>query len=173
MPLSRARKEEMVAKYGGSVAEAPHAFVVGYKGISVPQDTELRARIRESGGSYEVVKNKLVLRAIQGKPLGEVKDAFTGPTAVAYSADDAVALAKTLTEFAKVAPMLEFKAGVVEGKVVQPEQIRDIAELPSREELIAKLLFLLQSPVTRLVRGLAAIPRQFVIVLDQVAKQKQ
>ncbi len=173
MPLSRARKEELIAQYGEGVADAPHAFVVGYQGISVPQDTELRSKVRATGGSYEVVKNTLMLRAIEGKPLGEVKEAFTGPTAVAYSTDDAVALAKALTEFAKTAPVLEFKVGVVEGQVVQPEKIRDIAELPSREELIAKLLFLLQSPITRLVRGLAAIPRQFVVVLDQVARQKQ
>ena len=172
MPLTRAAKEELVDEYAGSAAEAPHVFVMAYQGISVPKVTELRAKVRETGGHYQVVKNRLMRRAIEGKGLGESADAFTGPTAVVYSDGDAVALAKVLTDFAKDAPMLEFKAGVVEGKTVPAEQISAIANLPSREELIAKLLFLLQSPVTRLVRGLGAMPRRFVVLMDQIAKAK-
>ncbi len=172
MPLKKSDKHNMVANYEEGLAAAPHAFVLSYQGISVPQDTELRAKIRESGAQYQVVKNTLALRAIQGKPLGERPEIFTGPTAVAYSEGDAVALAKALTEFVKTAPAVEFKAGVVEGKMVEPDQIQDIAKLPSREELIAKLLFLLQSPVTRLVRDLNQLQQRFVVVLDQVAQSK-
>ncbi|MCH9650292.1 MAG: 50S ribosomal protein L10 [Deltaproteobacteria bacterium] len=172
MPLTKAKKADLVTRYEEGLAAAPHAFVLGYQGITVPQVTELRAKVRESGGHYEVVKNTLVLRAIEGKPLGEVKDIFQGTVAVAYCNDDAVGLAKALTEFAKDAPMVEFKAGMVEGKVIEAGQIKDIASLPSREELLAKLLFLLQSPVSRMVRGLAALPRRFVVAMDQVAQKK-
>jgi large subunit ribosomal protein L10 len=168
MPLSRADKHELVARYEEGLAAAPSAFLVGYKGISVPQVTELRAKIRDSGGQYLVVKNTLALRAIQGKALDGLKELFEGPTAVVFGHGDAVALAKVLTEFAKTAPVLEFKGGLVDGQQVAAEQIKEIADLPSREALIAKLLFLLQSPIIRLARGLAAIPQQFVSVLDQI-----
>jgi large subunit ribosomal protein L10 len=173
MALSRAKKEELVATYQEKLVTAPHAFVLGYKGVSVPQVTELRARVREAGAGYMVVKNRLALRAIEGQPLAELKDQFNGPTAVAYSNDDPVALAKTLTEFAKTVPVMEFRGGLLDGSYVGAEQIREIANLPSRDELIAKLLFLLQSPVTRLVRTLAAIPRGFVVVLAEVAKARE
>lgn len=173
MPLTKIQKNELIDDYEQGLAGAAHAFVLDFKGISVPQATELRLRIRNSGGQYRVVKNTLALRAIQGKPLDGCKEVFQGPTAVAFSSGDAVQLAKTLTEFAKTAPVLKFKAGLVEGQVVPVDQIDQIAQLPSREELIAKLLYLLQSPLTRLVRDLNAIQQQFVVVLDQIAKQKE
>jgi large subunit ribosomal protein L10 len=96
-----------------------------------------------------------------------------GPTAVVFSQTDPVALAKALTDSLKDIPALQFKAGLVEGRAIAADQIRDIASLPSREELIAKLLFLMQSPVTRFVRVLAAVPQSFVMVLDQVRKKKE
>ena len=172
MPLTRNDKEELIQAYQEGLAAAPHAFLLGYKGISVPQVTELRSKIRASGGQYLVVKNTLALRAIEGGRLAGLKDHFVGPTAVAYCLKDPVALAKTLTDFAKNAPVLEFKAGFVEGQEVPANQIKDIAELPSRDQLIAKLLYLLQSPIARLVRTLGALPQSFVAVLDQVAKKK-
>lgn len=173
MPLSRSKKEALLAEYEEGVAHAPHAFVLGYQGISVPKVTELRQKIRESGGSYVVVKNRLVLRAVEGKALGQLADQFTGATAVVYSDAEPVALAKVLSDFQKDAPFLEFKGGLLNGQPVAGDQIKEIANLPSREELLAKLVFLLQSPVTRFVRGLAAIPRQFVVALDQIRQQKE
>lgn len=173
MALSRAKKEELVARYQESLAGAPHAFVLGYKGVSVPQVTELRAKVREAGAGYMVVKNRLALLAIEGRPLDELKDQFNGPTAIAYSNDDPVALAKTLTDFAKSVPVMEFRGGLLNGQLVGAEQIKEIANLPSREELLAKLLFLLKSPITRFVRTLSAIPRDFVVVLAEVAKTKE
>lgn len=173
MPLSRSKKEELLAEYEEGVAHAPHAFLVGYQGISVPKVTELRQKIRETGGSYVVVKNRLVLRALEGKALGQLADQFTGATAVVYSDTEPVALAKVLSDFQKDAPFLEFKGGLLNGQPVAGDQIKEIANLPSREELLAKLVFLLQSPVTRFVRGLAAIPRQFVVALDQIRQQKE
>jgi large subunit ribosomal protein L10 len=173
MPLTRNQKEELLAEYEQGVALAPHAFILGYQGINVPQVTELRQKVRETGGSYVVVKNTLVLRAIEGKALGELKDQFTGPTAVVYSDEEPVALAKVITEFKKTAPFLEFRGGLLNGQQVAAEQITEIANLPSREELIAKLLFLLQSPISRFVRVLGAIPQQFATVLDQIRQQKE
>jgi large subunit ribosomal protein L10 len=173
MPLSRQEKTDMLASYQQGLAEAPHAFLLDYKGISVPQVTELRSKVREHGGQYLVVKNTLALRAIQGKPLEGLSSWFEGPTAVVFSDGYPVPLAKALTEFAKGAPMVQFKGALVERQPVAAEQIKEIADLPSRQDLITKLVFLLQAPIARFVRGLGAIPQQFVSVLDQVAKSKE
>ncbi len=173
MPLTRTQKEELLAEYEQGLKSAPHVFLVGYQGITVPQVTALREKVRGSGGQYVVVKNTLALRAIDGAALSALKEHFVGPTAVAYSEQDPVSLAKALTDFAKDVPAVKFKAGLVEGRAIAADQIKDIASLPGREELIAKLLFLLQSPITRFVRVLAALPRSFVVVLDQVRIQKE
>ena len=173
MALTRNEKEELVSSYAEGLATAPHAFLLGYKGITVPQVTALREKVRQSGGHYEVVKNTLALRAIDGKALSALSEHFTGTTAVVYSETDPVALAKALTDFAKDVPAIQFKAGLVERRSVPADQIKEIASLPSREELIAKLLFLIQSPITRFVRVLAAVPQQFVGVLDQIRVQKE
>ncbi len=173
MPLNREQKEALVTSYQEGLAKAPHVFLMDFTGITVPEVTDLRDRVRAGGSSYAVVKNRLARLAIKGGALEELADEFRGPIAAAYSADDAVGLAKTLTEFAKEVPALEFKAGLVEGQRVDAEQIREIAALPSREELLAKLLYLLQSPVTRFVRSLADIKRQFVSVVDQIRAAKE
>ncbi len=172
MTQTRARKQEMIEHYEGGLATARHAFLVSFEGLTVSQATDLRSRIREQGGTYEVVKNRLALRAIEGQGLDDLKEQFRGPTAVAYVDDDPVTLAKALTDFKKDVPAIEFKGAVVDGQTVDASEVEAIAQMPGREELIAKLLFLLQSPITRLARGLAAIPRQLVVVLDQVAKAK-
>jgi large subunit ribosomal protein L10 len=173
MPLSRESKKSLVEGYQGGVATAPNVFLVKYQGITVPQVTDLRTRVRESGGHYEVVKNRIVLRVLDGSALEGLKEHFEGPTAVAYNEDDPVALAKVLTDFAKEVPAIEFKAGLVDGQVVEAEEVKQIAALPSREALMAKLLFLLQSPITGFVRVMAALPREFVTVLDQVRQEKE
>ena len=173
MPLTRSEKEQLLAEYEGGLKTAPHAFLLGYQGISVPQVTALREKVRASGGHYVVVKNTLALRAIDGVALSALKEQFVGPTAVAFSEKDPVSLAKTLTDFAKDVPAIQFKGGVVEGRSIGADQIKDIASLPSREELIAKLLFLLQSPITRFARVLAAVPQSFVAVLDQIRQKRE
>lgn len=173
MALTRTKKKALIDDYQDGLAAAPHAFLLGFKGMTVPQVTDLRNRIRETGGSYQVVKNTLALRAIDGKGLAALSEQFVGPTAVAYTGADVVSLAKALADFRKEVPAFEFKGGLVDGQPVGADQVEDIAKMPSREELLAKLLFLLQSPITRLARGLAAIPRQFVVVLDQVAKGRE
>lgn len=174
MAVSRAKKESLVSGYEEAMASAQHAFLVGFKGITVEQATELRRRIREKGGHYVVVKNRLARRAVEGKPLASVKEHFAGPTAIAFSQDDPVAIAKVLTDFAKEAPVLEFKAGLVEGRPIAANQVGEIAALPSREQLVQRLLYVLQSPITRFVRVLAAAgPQRLATVLDQVAKNKE
>jgi len=173
MALTKDKKAQLIEDYEKGLAAAPHAFLLDYKGITVPQVTALRDKVRDSGGHYEVVKNTLALRAIDGKALAGLKDHFVGPTAVVYSMSDPVALAKALTDFAKDVPMVQFKAGLVESRSIAANQIKDIASLPSREQLLTKLVFLLQSPMARLARVLAAVPQQLVIVLDQVRKQKE
>lgn len=172
MPQTPSEKQETIDSYERGLASAPHAFLLGFQGIKVAQVTELRRRVREKGGHYEVVKNTLALRAIRGKALESLKDHFVGPTAVVYVSGDPVGVAKALTDFRKEAPVIEFKAGLVEKQPIRADQIEDIAKMPSRKELISKLLFLLQSPISRLARTLAAVPQQLVIVLDQVGKQK-
>jgi large subunit ribosomal protein L10 len=173
MALNRSQKQELVDRYEAGLARAPHAFLISYQGIKVNDVTELRARVRQTGASYEVVKNTLALRAIEGKPLSALAETFEGALAVVYTEGDPVVVAKTLTEFAKTVPQIVFRGGVVEGRPIAANEVEQIAKLPGRQELIAKLLFLLQSPITRLVRTLSAVPRELVVVLDQVSKQKE
>lgn len=173
MPLTRQQKADLIESYESGLAKAPHVFLVDFKGVSVPEATELRSRLRAAGSHYLVVKNRLALLAIKGEALEQLAGYFEGPVAAAFCESDPVSLAKALTEFAKEVPALELKAGLVEGQPVVGEEIREIASLPGREELIAKLLFLLQSPIVRFARSLSEIRRQFVVVLGEIAKGKE
>ncbi len=173
MAISREKKEQLVESYGQELAKAPHVFLMGFEGISVPDATQLRDHVRQVGGSYVVVKNRLVKRAIKGAVLESLEGEFLGTTAAAFGAEDAVGLAKAVTEFAKKVPAIRLKAGLLDGQQVSAQEIEEIAALPSREELIAKLLFMMQSPVSGLVRTLGEVQRQLVVVLDQVRQEKE
>lgn len=173
MALTAEKKKELVKSYQEELASAPHVFLMGFEGISVNDVTELRNQVREAGGKYVVVKNRLALRAIEGANLEGLKEHFQGTTAAAFGSEDAVSIAKAITEVAKGVEAIELKAGLVDGQAVAAEEIKDIASLPSREELIAKLLFLMQSPVSSFVQTLNELQRRFVGTLDQVAKQKE
>src|SRR5919204_3606606 len=169
---TKAQKATQISELTESVAKAKNAFLIEFKGITVPQVTELRKQVRETNSDYMVVKNTLALIALKDSPIVAMKEQFSGPTAIAYNASDAVVLAKALTKFAKDVPAVRFKGALLNGQVVPAEQIQAIANLPSREELVSKLLFLLQSPVRGLVTVLQGNIRNLAVVLDQIGKQK-
>ena len=170
--MNREEKASMISDLSGGVGQATNAFLIDFKGITVPQVTELRRQVRETNSSYIVVKNTLALVAVKDSPLKALESAFSGMTAVAYNTTDAVALAKALTKFAKDVPTVQFKGALLNGQVVPASEIQNIANLPSREELVAKLLYMLQSPIRGLVTVLQANIRNLTVVIDQIAKQK-
>src|SRR5205814_10331511 len=170
--MNQEEKAEANSELEAAIGKATNAFLIDFKGITVPQVTELRKQVRETSSGYIVVKNTLALIAVKDSPLTQLKDAFAGPTAVAYNATDAVALAKALTKFAKDVPSIQCKGALLNGQAVPATQIQAIASLPSRDELIAKLLFLMQSPIRGLATVLQANIRNIAVVIDQIAKQK-
>jgi len=170
---TRAQKAEEISALTQEIGKANNAFLIDFKGITVPQVTELRKQVRETKSGYVVVKNTLALLALKDSPIVAMKEQFAGPTAIAFNATDAVVLAKALTRFAKDVPAVRFKGALLNGQVVPAEQIQAIASLPTREELVAKLLFLLQSPIRGLVTVLQGNIRNLAVVLDQIGKQKQ
>lgn len=171
--MNRDDKSRFVSEFTEGIGQATNAFLIDFKGITVPQVTELRKQVRDTGSDYVVVKNTLALIAVKDSPLVALKEQFSGMTAVAYNKTDAVALAKALTKFAKDVPTVQFKGALLNGQIVPAAEIQNIANLPSREELVAKLLFLMQSPIRGLVTVLQANIRNLAVVLDQIAKQKE
>ena len=171
--MNKNEKTQAISELEAAIGKARNAFLIDFKGVTVPQVTELRKQVRETGSKYLVVKNTLALIALKDSPMIGMKDRFSGPTAVAYNSTDAVKLAKALTRFAKDVPAMQFKGAMLDGQVVPAEQIQTIASLPSREELISKLLFVMQSPIRGLATVLEANIRNLAVVLDQVAKQKE
>ena len=169
--MNREEKAQLISDFSEGIGQATNAFIIEFKGITVPQVTELRKQVRESGSEYVVVKNTLALIAVKDSPLTALKDKFVGPTAVAYNKTDAVVLAKALTKFAKDVPAVSFKGAMLNGQIVSANEIQNIANLPSREELISKLLFLMQSPIRGLAIVLQANIRNLAVVIDQIAKQ--
>jgi large subunit ribosomal protein L10 len=170
--MNRDDKAQAISEFSEGIGKATNAFLITFKGITVPQVTELRKQVRDSGSEYVVVKNTLALIAVKDSPLTQLKDKFTGETAVAYNTTDAVALAKVLTKFAKDVPVVQFKGALLAGQVVPAAEIQNIANLPSREELVSKLLYLMQHPIRGLAVVLNGTVRNLAVVLDQIAQQK-
>ena len=150
-------KQPIVEEIKASLDGAKGVVLVDHRGLTVEQDTVLRKSLREAGVTYKVYKNTLVKRAIEGTEFESLKDVLEGPNAFAVSTEDATAPARVLAEFAKKAPSLEIKAGVVEGTYYDAEGMKQIASVPSREVLLSKLLGSLQSPITNLARVLNQI----------------
>ena len=154
-------KAPIVEEIKANLEGAKSVVLVDYLGLTVEQDTNLRRATREAGLMYKVYKNTMVKRAIEGTEFAEIAKDLEGPTAVAISKDDATAPARVIANFAKTAPKLEMKSGIVEGTYYDTEGIKAISQIPSREELLSRLLGSLQSPITNLAR-----------VINQVAEQK-
>jgi len=169
----KGKKKEELDQLKKDLAEAKNMIVAQFQGMTVAQDTELRVKIRETKSDYRVVKNTLARLASQGTPAENLAKSFEGPTAIAYNATDPVSLAKALTTYAKTNPLFVFKAGMVEGRVVSIEDFAAIAALPSKEELIAKVLFLINAPAQRTAVALNGVARNLAIVLGQAVEQKK
>jgi large subunit ribosomal protein L10 len=170
---TKAQKQKDLEALAEQFKQANAAMLVGFQGMTVQKDQELRNQLREAGVSYGVVKNTLARKAAEGTVLEQAADQFKGVTAVALSKQDPVGLSKAIAKFSKANPeIFKFKVGIVEGKVVALRDVEAIASLPSKEELISKIMFLLNAQAQRLATVLSAVPRNLAIVVKQIGDQK-
>jgi len=171
---SKAQKQKDLDLLTNQFQQAKAAMLVSFSKMTVAKDQELRRQLREAGVSYAVVKNTLARKAAAGTPLEPMAEQFKGVTAVALSTSDPVALSKAIAKFSKANPeIFSFKVGLVEGKVIELRDVEAIASLPSREELISKVLFLINAQAQRLATVINAVPRNLAVVMGQVSAQKE
>jgi large subunit ribosomal protein L10 len=168
----RADKQQDLEFLRRELAENPSVIISGFSKLTVAQDFELRKTVRAAGGHYKVVKNNIAQKATEGTPAEGAFDKIVGMTSIAYG-QDPVALAKALTAYAKANPSFTFKAGFVEGRVIDVAAVQELSSLPSREELLAKVLFLINASAQRLVTAINGVGRNLAVVIDQAAKENK
>jgi large subunit ribosomal protein L10 len=166
----RSEKEKDLEQLKTELATVSTVILTSFQGITVEDDTRLRRTIQSVGGEYKVVKNTLAERASAGTASNDLLKDLKGPNSIAFTNTDPVALAKALTKFAKEVPAFKFKAGVVEGRVLSIAEIQQLAQLPSREELYSKIMFLVNAPAQRTASVLAAISRNLAVVVSEAVK---
>jgi large subunit ribosomal protein L10 len=173
MAVTKAKKQEQVEKLSKDLKNVSNVVVATYTKLTVAQDYELRKALRGAGAKYQVVKNTLAERAAKGTKVEDALKDLAGVTSIAYTTGDPVAMAKALTKYAKDTPDFTFKVGVVEGRVINIKEIEALASMPSKEELMSKLLFLINAPAQRLATAINAVPRNLAVVIDQAVQQKK
>ena len=166
----RSEKQEDLDKLKVALAQVSSVILTTFQGITVEDDTKLRRAVQAAGGKYQVVKNTLAERAGSGTPAEGLLKNLTGTNSIAYTNTDPVALAKALTKVAKEVPAFQFRAGLVEGRVISIAEIQQLANLPSKEELLSKIMFLLNAPAQRLAMTLNALPRNIAVVVSEAVK---
>jgi large subunit ribosomal protein L10 len=171
MALTRAKKAEKVTALATELEHSTSAIIGTFKGLTAAKDFDLRKTIRQAGGSYHVVKNKLAARAAHGTKIEAALQDLKGVSSVAYTSGDPVALAKALSTWVKDHAEFTFKLGIVDGKVITVDEIKALATLPGKQELFSKLLFLIQSPAQRLVTVINAAGRDLAVVINQAAEK--
>ncbi len=170
---TRETKQKNLVALTESLQNSKSAMVVSFKGLTVTKDQEFRNSLREAGAKYQVVKNTLARIAVKGTDFEQASDHFKGVTGIAWTENDPVILSKAISKFMKDnADVYTFKTGVVDGKLVDLKQLTTIANLPSKEELISKLLFVLNSQAQRLVTVISAVPRDLAVVIKQIGDAK-
>ena len=150
-----------------------NVFLTGYEKLTVKQDFELRKTIRGAGGKYQVIKNTIAEKAAAGTGASDLVKDLKGMTSMAWTEGDPVALAKALTKYAKDNPTFTFKAGMVEGRVIDVKSINDLATMPSKEEIFAKLLYVINAPAQKLVTAINGVGRNLAVVIDQGVKENK
>jgi len=171
--MNRDQKAVAIAEIADHIRESQAVFAVDYKGISVPQAAELRAKLREADATFKVVKNSLTERAADEAQAQELKELLQGPTALTFVRGDIATAAKALAEYGRATQLLPFKGGLMEGAALEPEQIRSLSRLPSREALYGQLVGIVASPVNGLVRTLGGLVGGLAVALGQVREKKE
>jgi large subunit ribosomal protein L10 len=170
--VKKISKPETVEALRGAIAAQRGAVIASFRGVTVAEMTTLRKKLREVNAEFRVVKNTLIRRAAEGTPFGELSGNFKGPTAIAFSHGDPVALAKAMKEYAAASPKVALRAGFFDGRVLTVKEVQALADVPSREVLLSRLVGGLQSPIARLALALSDSPRKLVYVLESIRKQK-
>ena len=167
---NKAEKKAQAEELRSQLATVSTVILSTFQGITVEQDTALRRAVEAAGGNYQVVKNTVAERAAEGTQAEPLLKNLKGTNSIAYTKTDPVSLAKILTKVAKDVPAFKFRAGVVEGRVISIQEIGQLADLPSKEELISKIMFMINAPAQRVATALAALPRNLAVVTSEAVK---